>query len=95
MGKRELLLRAVRACGFDELPRTHKYERFRRPDGRILLIGNSAGLRVTRSAIADSASLTGNRYYSALLEVGRLSSGYTSPEQARTDLACQHDRRGP
>lgn len=94
LSKRRLLIEAFTACGCHPAKlRTTKYVGFVR-DGRTYLIGKSGALRTMKNgeAVADSRSLTGNRWYRALLVVGKrgVDDCYSSSEQARADLEYEY-----
>ena len=94
LSKRRLLIEAFTAMNYSPVPlRTTKYVGFAN-DERTYLIGKSGALRVVASGgpVANSVSLTGSRWYRALLVVGKRAADgcYSSSEQARADLDYEY-----
>jgi len=89
--KRGLLIRACEACGWQELvTRSTKFRQFYRPEvDRVYLIGKSGALRCRHEGepCSASVSLTGNRLYAALLQIGNPAFKFADNNEAKRALA--------
>ena len=96
--KRQLLIDAFTAMGCKQATlRTSKYVGFEMTvDGKqyVYLVGKSAAVRVILQGepVANSRSISGGRFYDALLVVGKRLGCYSSTDQARADLAHEFGR---
>ena len=100
LSKRRLLLEAFHVLGYPEVQlRTRRYIGFMTPDSKVLLVGKSGALRVKapEARIDSSVSITGWKYYKALLIVGERAADdfYTTQDQARADLDFEWSKMRP
>lgn len=84
MSRKQNTIDGILAIGYKEQYRSNKYRCFQRPNSnQCLLVGKSGALRVTKSTIARSFSLTGTKHHLAYAHVGELSRRQElTPEEA-------------